>query len=148
MALPKSVTKISKKGVTFTSNVNRAQYLIHELIRAALRDVARFLRRKMIDALKQLPGMRRSKRIYNSTQYWVRRRESDLVVGFKHDAWYGARQELGTHGMKGKNILRDTVYNNVDQIRIIQGKYLSAIEKENVAAGLIDESEVVPDEDG
>ena len=36
-------------------------------------------------------------------------------------------------------------YENIDQIRIIQGKYLSAIENENLARGLIDESEITGD---
>ena len=39
MAVPKSVTKVSKDGsVTFTSNVDAVQYTMRELIRGALRD--------------------------------------------------------------------------------------------------------------
>lgn len=85
MPMPKSVTKISRDGnVTFTSGVDRTKYSINELSRRALYDVAKYLRREMIIELKKLPGMRRSKRIYNSAQYWVRRRETDLQIGFKH----------------------------------------------------------------
>lgn len=142
MALPKSVTKISRDGnVTFTSNVDRINYTIEELSRAALRDTAKYVRKIMVTQLKTLPGMKRSRRIYRSTQYWVRRRETDLQIGFKHDSWYGARSELGTHGQPARNILRDAVYQNIDQIRVIQGKYLSAIEDENRALGLISEEE-------
>ena len=36
MPLPKSVTKIKKDGIEFVSNVDRAQYTIQELSRAAL----------------------------------------------------------------------------------------------------------------
>ena len=46
MSAPKSVTKINKNGVTYTSNVDAAQYYIHELSRAALRDVGKFVRTK------------------------------------------------------------------------------------------------------
>src|SRR5690625_4726817 len=141
MAMPKSVTKITKNGVEFTESIDRAQYTITELSRAALRDSAKFIRRKMNDEVRKLPGMRRARRPYRSNQYWVRRRETDLLVGFRHNTWYGVQQELGTEGQPARNILRNSVYNNVDQIRIIQGQYLSAIENENRAIGLIDESE-------
>ncbi|HSH24599.1 MAG TPA: hypothetical protein VLA13_03570, partial [Massilibacterium sp.] len=143
MAMPKSVTRVNKQGVTFVSNVDKAQYTLQELSRAALRDTAKFVRKRMVDELKQLRGMRRSKRIYRSTQYWVRRIETDLQIGYKHNTWYGADQELGNNNQPARNTLRNTVYNNIDQIRIIQGQYLSAIENENRARGLIDEGEYI-----
>lgn len=146
MPMPRSVVKIKKDGVEFISNVDRARYTITELSRAALKDTAKFLRRRMIDKIKQMPGMRRAKRPYSSTQYWVRKRETDLQIGFRHDSWYGVWQELGTSGQPKRNILRDTTYENIDQIRIIQGQYLSAISDENKALGLIDEDEEVGDE--
>jgi len=139
--MPKSVTRITKDGVKIIDSVDKAQYTITELSRAALRDSAKFIRRKMNDEVRKLPGMRRARRPYRSNQYWVRRRETDLLVGFRHNTWYGVQQELGTEGQPARNILRNSVYNNVDQIRIIQGQYLSAIENENRAIGLIDESE-------
>ena len=46
MSAPKSVTKINKNGVTYTSNVDAAKYYIFELSRAALRDVAKYVRRE------------------------------------------------------------------------------------------------------
>jgi HK97 gp10 family phage protein len=147
MPMPKSVTKVKKDGIEFISNVDRAQYTIQELSRAALKDVAKLLRKRMVQELKTLPGMRRSKRIYNSTQYWVRRRECDLQIGVKHDAWYGVNQELGTKGMPKKGVIRETTYKNIDEIRKIQGQYLSAIEDENRALELIDEEEEIGDEE-
>ena len=143
MSMPKTVTKITKGGVTFKSNVDRAQYTITELKRAALRDVAKLIRKRMIEKLKKLPGMKQNWRIGKSTQYWLRKREGDLAVGFKADAWYGARSELGTHGQPARGILRGTVYENIDEIVKIQGKYLSAIEDDLKAKSLIDENEAV-----
>jgi len=140
--MPKSVTKITKDGVEFTSSVDRAQYTITELSRAALRDSAKFIRRKMNDEVRKLPGMRRSRRPYRSNQYWVRRRETDLQVGFKHSTWYGVQQELGTEGQPARNILRNSVYENINEIRKIQSQYLSAITTDS-GEGLIDESEAV-----
>lgn len=148
MPIPKSVTKVTENGVEFTSNVDRAKYTIQELSRAALKDTAKLLRRRMLDKARKLPGMRRGKRIPNAFQYWVRRRETDLQVGIKHNTWYGVEQELGTSNQPARHIVRDTVYENIDQIRIIQGKYLSAIENENRALGLIDEDEEVGNDEG
>jgi HK97 gp10 family phage protein len=138
MPVPKSVIKIKKDGVEYVSNVDRINYTMEELSRAALRDSAKLIRKRMVEKLKKLPGMKRHKRIYSSTQYWVRRRETDLQIGFKHDSWYGARSELGTKNQPARGILRSTVFENVDEIRIIQGKYLSAVEDENKALSLID----------
>ncbi len=146
MPMPKSVTRVNKNGVKFISNVDRANYTMKELQRAALRDTAKFIRKRMIEKLKKLPGMKRNKRIYNSTQYWVRSRETDLQIGFKHDTWYGVQQELGTSNQPKRSILKDTVHENIDEIRKIQGQYLSAIEDSNKAKGLIDEGEYVPNE--
>ena len=44
MSVPKSVVKVKKNGVEYTSNVDVASYYIHELSRAALRDVGKFVR--------------------------------------------------------------------------------------------------------
>jgi HK97 gp10 family phage protein len=147
LPMPKSVTKIKKGGVEFVSNVDRVSYTLRELQRAALRDTAKLIRKRMIEKLKKLPGMRRSKRIYSSTQFWLRKRESDLQIGFKHGTWYGTEQELGTSKQPKRGILRDTVFENIDEIRKVQGKYLSAIEDDNRAKGLIDEEEG-KDQDG
>jgi len=147
MPMPKSVTKVKKDGVEFISSVDRIQYTIEELSRAALRDVAKLVRKRMVQKLKKLPGMKRSKRIYNSTQYWVRKRETDLQIGFKHDTWYGVHQELGDRNQPARHILRGTVMENIDEIRKIEGQYLSAIEDENKALALIDEKEYVPEGD-
>lgn len=140
MAMPKSVTKVTKDGLTFVDSVDKAQYTIQELTRGALRDCAKLIRKRMIDKLKALPGMRRNRRLYRSTQWWVRKWESDLVIGFKHGTWYGAESELGTSGQPARGILRSTVYENIDEMRRIQAQYLSAITTDS-AGNLIDESE-------
>lgn len=138
--LPKAV-KIKKDGVEFTSKVDRANYLISELNRAALLDTGKLMRRRMLPKAKQMPGMRRSKRPLSAFQYWVRRRETDLVVGSKHRTWYGKDQELGTSKQPKRSIIKGTVMENVNDIRRIQGQYLSAIEAENKAMGLIQPNE-------
>ena len=145
MALPRSVTRITRDGVNFTSNVDRTKYLLKELQRAALRDTAKLIRKKMIAKIRKLPGMKRSKRPYRAVGYWVRPREVDLQIGFGNtkkglsgDAWYAIQQELGTKNQPQRSIMRSTVMENIDDIRRVQGQYLSAIADENMALGLID----------
>src|SRR5690606_30415605 len=110
-------------------------------------ETAKLLRRRMLDELRKLPGMRRHRRLWASTRYWVRRIEADLIVGFKHDAWYGAHQELGSRGQPRRGTLRRIVLDNIDTIRLIQGQYLQHIEDENRALGLIDEREATGDDE-
>ena len=139
MSVPKSVVKISKKGVTYTSSVDRASYTIRELTRAALRDVGRFVSRTCNTAAQKLPGLKRSRRVRGRTsafQYWVRKRETDLQVGIKHNTWYGADQELGTKNQPKRGILRGSVESNVAQIVEIESQYLSALEDEAKALRL------------
>lgn len=139
--MPPSVTRVTANGVEYTSSVDRVKYTIEELTRAALRDCAKLIRKRLIQELKKMPGMKRSRRIYKSTQYWVRRRETDLQIGFKHDSWYGARSELGTHGSPARGLLRSTVYNNIPEIRKIQSQYLSGISAENPSLAGTSEAE-------
>lgn len=157
MSLPKSVVKFSRNNVTFTSSVDRAQYTIRELTRAALLDVGKVIAKKCnIHAKNTLPGWKKNKsrRIstymkYAAFSYWVRKRECDLQIGIRHDTWYGVAQELGGLVLGGKlpgqsmrympkhGILRNTTYENIPLIREIEAQYLSAVEDELVAERLI-----------
>lgn len=170
MPLPPRVVKYTRNGVEFTSSVDRTQYLLSELTRAALREVGIFVSRECNKKAMALKGMKRSKRVRGKSSafnYWVRKRETDLQVGIKHDSWYGVAQELGTptrggigSGIKGvpgpigasdkdrvqprRGFLRGTVYDNIPMIRQIEAQYLSAIEDELAAEQMIDESEGGP----
>lgn len=79
MSLPKAV-KISKNGVEIISNVDRIQYTLKELERAALRDVGKLVCKRSRQKIK-----RRTGRLAKNTQYWVRSKQKipDLQVGFK-----------------------------------------------------------------
>jgi len=136
--------KINKKGLQYTSNIDRASYTIKELSRAALRDVARLIKYAIRQKFNELPGMRKqSKRFKNAFQHWLRKIDGDLQIGIRHNTWYGVDQELGTKNQPKRDILRTSVLENIDNIREIEGKYLSAIENENAALSLINEGEEV-----
>ena len=141
MARIPSPVKIKKDGVEYISRVERTKYLLSELTRAALRDVGKFVRRRQLDAVRKLKGFRRGKRPLRAFQYWVRKRDQDLIVGIKHKTWYGVEQELGTSKQPKREILKKSVMENIDEIRKIEGQYLSTIEDENKAIGLISDEE-------
>jgi HK97 gp10 family phage protein len=154
MPMPKSVTKVDSKGnVTYISSVDKVQYTLNELCRAALKDCAKMIRKKMIVKLKKLPGVGKTRRVYRVTQIWVRKKEADLQIGFGNtkkgltgETWYGILQELGSKNQPKRSILRDTVYENVQEIRNIQAQYLSAIKDESKANSVIDESELTSED--
>jgi hypothetical protein len=150
MPLPKSVVQNSKKGVKFTSNVDRTSYTLEELTRAALRDVGKIITRKAIIKVKKIASgsLKNWNYKFKEFQYWNRKRETDLVIGIKNDTWYGTDQELGMNGQPRREILRSTVFENISLIREIQAKYLKHIEDEVAAQRLIDENaEVAPEDD-
>lgn len=135
--------RIQKGNVIYENSFDRTQYTIRELTRAAQMDTARLMRREMLREAKKQPGMRRSRRPLGAFQYWVRKRELDLIIGSKHDSWYGSDQELGSSNQPKRGIIKGVVMKNINNIRKIQGQYLSAVEDENRALGLIR-----PDDDG
>lgn len=135
MAVP-SVVKMKRDGVEYTSRVERTKYLLSELVRAALKDTGRYICKMTRKQIR-----RRTGRLAKNTQYWVRKRDMDLQVGFKPGGWYGMYQELGTENKPKIGALKNAVMLNLAEIRRIQGQYLSTIEDENRALGLIDETE-------
>lgn len=134
--------KINKKGVQYVSNIDRASYTLKELTRAALRDVARLIKYNIRQEFNKLRGMRKQTgRFKGAYQHWLRKNEGDLQIGIKANTWYGVQQELGDRNQPKRDLLRNAVYNHIDDIRRIEGQYLSAIEDENRALGLINEEE-------
>lgn len=150
-----SVTKITKTGVEFTSSVDRANYCIAELTRAAMKDVGRYITRLCAQEVRGISKFtRRARYAPRRYQYWVRKQENDLVLGIENtkfgaeSAWWADQAELGTDHQPKRGILRNAVYNNIDTIRQIEAQYLSAIEDENKALSMIDEGEEQGEADG
>lgn len=136
--LPRT-TRTTRDGVEWISNIDRTQFTFKRLQAAALTEVGKFIRKKLLEKAKLRPNMRRSKRNAKAFQYWNRKREGDLQIGIKHNTWYGVQQELGTRNQPRKAILVNTVMENITDIRRIMGIYISSIEDQNRADGLIDE---------
>lgn len=141
MGLP-NYTKITRNGVEYLDGTDRCLYTIKELTRAALRDVGKFICKK---ARPILP--RRTGRARKFLQYWVRSKQDipDLQIGYKNAGFHGLFFETGTSKISKLAPVYGSVADNVDEIRKIEGQYLSAIEDENRALGLIDEGDYTDD---
>ena len=154
MGLPPSVTRINKNGVEFVESVDRANYLITELTRAAMKDVAKYVLRIVRGNVRGINSYtRKAKYAALRYQYWVRKKECDLQLGIENTArgantaWMADQAELGTNNQPKRGFLRAAVYDNIQMIRTIEAQYLSAIEDEMGAAAMCDESENDPEED-
>lgn len=142
MPIPPSVTKIKKDGIEFTSSVDRVQYTIHELARAALRDVGKLICRRFKQKYYQT-FKRRQGQVGRFTQYWVRKNQKvpDLQVGIKPGGFYGGFQEVGTSSQPKLGLLSKTAQESIAEIVEIESKYLSALENEATALSMISEEE-------
>lgn len=136
MSPPKAV-KITKNGVEFVSNVERLQYTLKELERAALRDVGKLVCKRSRQKIK-----RRTGRLAKNTQYWVRSKQKtpDLQVGFKPGGFYGLYQEIGTSKSPKIGALSNAAEDNISDIIKIESQYLSGIGTEE-AESLIKEGD-------
>lgn len=141
MSVPSSVTKVKKGGIEFTSNVDRVKYTMKELSRAALRDVGKFVSKETRKNIDNAGIKKRTGRMKRNVQYWVRKQDVDLQVGIKPQGFYGGFQETGTFKQPKIGALSAAVYDNIDTIRDIEGKYLSHIEDEQRAMAAIDEND-------
>ncbi len=157
MAMPKSVTKVKKGGIEFISNVDQVEYTLHELSRAALRDVAKLLRNRVKAAAPKDTGNLRK-----NIGTWVRKGsdgEPYLQIGVYDSArakrkglkyaFYAHFLEFGTSRMPacngGRGFLRATVLDNLGEIQKIEAKYLKSLDDQR-ALGLIDEEEEIADD--
>ena len=147
MSVPKSVVRFRKNGIEYISNVDRVNYTIVELTRAALRDCGKFIVRTANSAAMKLPGLKKSRRVRGKSSTfrysvpWADSGLPHLEVGVTHGTWYGEQQELGSSKQPKRQILRNSTQNNIAQIIEIQSKYLSALEDEAEALRLISEKE-------
>lgn len=147
MSVPKSVIKFKKNGIVYTSSVDRVQYTLVELTRAALRDVGKYVVRTCNSAAMKLPGLRKSRRLRSRRGKksafwyevpWAKKGLPHVEISIEHGTWYGEQQELGTQNQPKRGILRNSVYNNIPTIVEIESKYLSALEDEATALRLIE----------
>lgn len=152
MGAPKSVVKVKKNGVEYTSNIDAAEYYIFELSRAALRDVGKFVRTKWKENYYSHfqkhsgdAGKAVSSVVLSGKKTKYPRVEIGLKQG-KIDGFYAYFQEFGTSKTPKLGILTDTVESNIATIVEIESKYLSGLESEAAALALISSEDDYEDE--
>ena len=141
MPIPSSV-RFTRNGVEYLNNVAHVNYTIEELTRAALKDTGKYICRITKKKIKKRTG-----RLAKNIQYWVKKRDCSLEVGFKPGGFYGGFQELGTSKVPKVGALSTSVEDNIDEIRKIQAQYLTSLNSETEAMSLIDESEEIGSEE-
>lgn len=154
MAVPKSVVKVKKNGVEYVSNVEFAKYSIAELSRAALRDVAKLVRRRCKDECPVDTGT-----LKKNIATWVRKLKNSQIklelgvysyatskkkgltpAPHAHLVMFGHKQVDGKT-VAGNNFLKNPTYNNISEIVKIEKQYLGYLnEDEDDILGVIDET--------
>lgn len=152
MSAPKSVVKLKKGNVEYTSNVEAAEYYLFELTRAALRDVGKFVKAKFKESFYEHFD-RQTGNAGKATSYVVLSNKDTkyprVEIGLKKSQLkgvYGYEQEFGTSSIPRLGLMRNAVEGNIQQIVEIESKYLSGLEDEARALSLISE-ETYKDED-
>lgn len=157
VSAPKSVTKIKRDGVEYTSNVEAADYYLFELSRAALRDVGRFVKRRWRDAYyahfkrRTGAGGKATKiQVLSGKKTLYPRVEIGLPLSKKGttvDGFYSYFQEFGSSKTPRLGLLQKAVQENIAEIVKIESQYLSGLsgEAEDLER-LIDENDMEDDE--
>lgn len=150
MPVPKSVVKVKKDGIEFVSNVEAVYYNIHELSRAALRDIGKLLKKRYQDRYYSVYKKHSGKGKF-AISYKVERIETSptpcLKIGIRHASpghvvrgFYTFFHEVGTTRYSARPLLKRVVEENLAEIQRIEGAYLNAINNEAGAKSLIDEN--------
>ena len=143
MSAPKSIVKINKTGVQYTSSVDKANYYLFELTRGALRDVGKFVR-KTFQAEYYNVFQRHTGEGPKAISYKVwsaRSTEHPRVdIGIQRNSpgkvvkgWYMFYLLRGTKHIRQNSLLEDIVKNNTAQIIDIESQYLTGLEDEAAA---------------
>jgi len=141
MSAPKSVTKLKAKNgnveVEYTSDVDAAGFYIHELSRAAMRDVGKFIARTFKESY-YAHFTKRTGKAGKATKYKViasaktqyPRVQIGLPTG-KVDGFYAYFQEFGTsNGVPKLGLLTHAAQDHVAEIVKIESQYLSGLSEE------------------
>jgi hypothetical protein len=154
MGAPKSVIKLDKNGIKYTSSVDTCSYYIHELTRAALRDVGKFLARAFRDSYYST-FKKHSGKAGRATKYKVFASKTTTAprvqIGLKTGqvpGFYSYFQEVGTSKTPKLGLLKNAAESNVAEIIKIESQYLSALSDEaNRLASMVEEDDYEGDAD-
>jgi hypothetical protein len=142
MSAPKSVVKLSKNGIEYTSSVDKCQYYMFELSRRALMDVGRYVSRVFVDSFyavfKKHKGWARKAiryKVFSSKNTKYPRIQIGLKSAY---GFYSFFQEFGSSKTKKYGLLTKSVEDNIAKIVEIESQYLSGLEDEAKALSVIE----------
>lgn len=160
MPTPKSQTKVlvknGKAEVTYEDNFDAAEYFIHELNRAALRDVGKFVTKlfrtnyyQHFQKITGKAGKATKYKVISSAKTTAPRVQIGLKTG-QVEGFYAYFQEFGTStGIPRLGLLTHAVEDNVAEIIKIESQYLSGLSDEAAQLeSLINENDYEGDADG
>jgi HK97 gp10 family phage protein len=135
----------------YESKAKEVKYVMTELERAGLKEIAKILRKKVKAAVPVDQGV-----LKKNVGTWVKRKDGSLQIGvYTRDrarrkkyiyAYHAHLVEFGTKKMAARSFLKSTIMANLNDIIAVQAKYLKAIEDENRAKGLINPEEEISDD--
>ena len=154
MGAPKSVIKLKKDGVEYVSNVDACSYYMHELTRAALRDVAKLITRRFRESYYSHFN-RDSGDAGRATKYKVWASPSTIAprvqIGLKTGqvpGFYAYFQEFGSSKQPKLGLLKGAAEDNIAEIIKIESQYLSGLSEEaNRLEQLVNENDYEGDAD-
>ena len=160
MPTPKSQTKVlvknGKAEVTYEDNFDAAEYFIHELNRAALRDVGKFVTKlfrtnyyQHFQKITGKAGKATKYKVISSAKTTAPRVQIGLKTG-QVEGFYAYFQEFGTStGIPRLGLLTHAVEDNVAEIIKIESQYLSGLSDDAAQLeSLINENDYEGDADG
>lgn len=162
MSTPKSVVKVKKNKdgayIEYTSNVDQIQYYIHELSRAALRDVGKYIRKAWNIAYYNVFHKNTGEGGRATTYQVIASPKTEFPrvrIGLPHSykgkevkGFYSYFQEFGTSKTPKLGLLTNTVQNNIAEIVKIESQYLSGLSGEvERLESLVDEADYIGEED-
>lgn len=161
MPTPKSVVKFKNDHVEYVSEVDKAEYLIYELTRAALRDCGKLIVRRFRESFYS-HFKRRTGDAGRATRYKVYSNKNTLYprvdIGFKSGkstGFYAYFQEFGANFKKLNHppipklgLFRKSAEDNLAELLKIQEVYLGKLNEDDSACErLINEEEMEGDAD-
>jgi len=155
MSAPKSVVKINKDGVHYTSNVDQVNYYIFELSRAALRDVGKFISKCFKKSYYEHfnkhtgdAGKATKYEVISGKNTKFPRVKVGLPGGQRVPGFYSYFQEFGTSKTPKLGLLTNVVESNIAEIVKIESQYLSGLSDEaDRLASLVNEDDMEGDAD-
>lgn len=162
MPTPKSQTKYQKDDggtyrVVYESNLDACEYFIHELTRAALRDVGKFLTKLFrneyyshFERHTGNAGKATKYKVFSGAKTTSPRVQIGLKTG-RVEGFYAYFQEFGTHSgnVPRLGLLTHAAQDNVAEIIKIESTYLSGLSDEAAALeAMVSEEDYEGDADG